>query len=53
MRRHAPPVPEPDETDLNYITRVVDWLCEPDRRRLSRRTREHVLAAARRLKAGE
>jgi len=51
MRRHDAPTPEADETDLNYITRVVDWLAEPDRRRLGQRTRDHVLAAARRLRS--
>tara|TARA_R110002167_G_scaffold12153_1_gene52061 strand:+ start:113 stop:277 length:165 start_codon:yes stop_codon:yes gene_type:complete len=49
MIRHDAPTPEADETDLNYIVRVVDWLAEPDRRRLGVKTRKHVIEAAKRL----
>jgi len=49
MIRHDAPTPEVDETDLNYIVRVVDWLAEPDRRRLGVETRKHVIDAAKRL----
>jgi hypothetical protein len=52
MKRHDAPVPEPDETDINYIVRVANWLAEPDRRRLGQQTRQHILDAAKRLKGG-
>jgi hypothetical protein len=53
MKHHDAPTPEHDETDLNYIVRVVDWLAEPDRRRLGQQTRSHVIQAAKRLKASD
>lgn len=53
MRRHDHPEQEPDETDLNYIERSLNWLSEPDRRRLGRGHRESLLAAVKRLKASD
>ncbi len=49
MIHHDAPVPEEDETDINYIVRVCNWLAEPDRRRLGNKTRNHIINAARRL----
>ena len=51
MRRHQAPTPEPDETPLNFIVRVCNWLAEPDRRRLGNETRQQVIEAARRLES--
>ena len=53
MIRHDAPTPEPDETDLNYIVRVCNWLAEPDRRRLGVKTRQFVIEAAKRLDQGD
>jgi hypothetical protein len=46
-------VPEPGETDLNFIVRVCDWLAEPDRRRLGTKTRTHIIDAAKRLRSSQ
>lgn len=50
MKHHQAPVPEQGETDMNYIVRVVNWLAEPDRRRLGAKTRNSILEAAKNLK---
>lgn len=53
MRRgpEQAPVQRDDESDLNFIVRVCDWLAEPDRRRLGTQTAIAVKQAAYRLRS--
>jgi len=46
---HSAPTQRPDETDLNFIVRVSDYLAEPQRRRLGTKTALQVKQAAARL----
>jgi hypothetical protein len=48
-RRNPAPIQREDETDINYIVRVVNYLAEPQRRRLGVETRDQVVEAAKRL----
>jgi len=53
MDHHNAPVREENETPLNYIVRVVNWLSEPDRRRLGLETRQQIIEAANELQRGQ
>ncbi len=49
MRAHSHPKQEADESDINFIVRSLNWLAEPDRRRMSVKHRDAVIKAVKRL----